>query len=81
MGYYLERAQQLIMSLREIAQRNVRDLIPYQLNDYEFIKRIWSQLFNLVEMGTANKHDKFEFKNRRKQKDESVSDCGHAWLC
>ena len=70
-----ERAQQLIMSLRGIAQRTVSELNPYQLNDFEFIKRMLSQRFNPIERETAHK---FEFKNRRKQKDESVSDYGHA---
>ena len=70
-----ERAQQLIMCLRGIAQRTVSELNPYQLNDFEFIKRMLSQRFNPIERETAHK---FEFKNRRKQKDESVSDYGHA---
>jgi len=69
-----ERAQQLIMNLRGVAQRPVGELKPYQLNDYEFIKKILSQRFNSLERETVHK---FEFKNRRKQKDESVSDYEH----
>ena len=34
-----ERAQQLIMSLRGVAQRTVSEVNPYQLNDYDFIKK------------------------------------------
>ena len=64
------------MSLRGVAQRTVCELNPYQLNDYEFIKKkILSQRFNPLERETAHK---LEFKNSCKQKDESVSDYGHA---
>ena len=38
-------------------------------------KKMLSQRFNPLERETAHK---FEFKNRHKQKDESVSDYGHA---
>lgn len=60
---HYERAQQLIMSLRGIAQRTVGELNPYQLNEYAFIKKMLSQRFNPLERETAHK---FEFKNRRK---------------
>lgn len=70
-----ESAQQLVMSLRGIAQKTVSELNPYQLNDYYFLKRTLGQRFNPIERETAHR---FEFKNRRKQKDESITDYGHA---
>ena len=51
-------AQQLIMSLRGIAQRSLSKLNPQQSNDYSFIKKMLSQRFNPTELGTAHK---FEF--------------------
>ncbi|VDH95431.1 Hypothetical predicted protein [Mytilus galloprovincialis] len=70
-----ESAQQLVMSLRGVAQRMVSELNPYQLNDFTFLKHMLSQRFNPLERETAHK---YEFKNRKKRKDESVSDFGHA---
>ena len=70
-----EMAQQLIMSLRGLAQKSVSELNPHQLNDYSFIKRMMGQRFNPIERETAHK---FEFKNRKKYKTESVSDYGHS---
>ena len=58
-------AQQLIMSLRGMAQRSISELSPQQLNDYSLIKKMLSQRFYPIERETAHK---FEFKNRRKNK-------------
>ncbi|KAK3590793.1 hypothetical protein CHS0354_038731 [Potamilus streckersoni] len=70
-----ERAQQLAMSLRGIAQGLLGDLDRTKIGDYDFLKSVLEQRFSPIERKTAYR---CEFRNRRRQKSESAADYGYA---
>ncbi|XP_048248089.1 uncharacterized protein LOC125377963 [Haliotis rufescens] len=69
-----EKAQQLSMSLRGAAQKMLSSLTFGQLGDYNAIRNVLQQRFNPRERSVAYR---CEFRNRRQEKDESVTDYGY----
>ncbi|CAC5417406.1 unnamed protein product [Mytilus coruscus] len=69
-----EKAQQLTMCLRGYAQKILSDLTLGQLSDYNALKNVLSQRFNPREGEVAYR---CEFRNRRRQKDETVAEYGY----
>ena len=70
-----EKAQQLVMCLRGTAQRMLGDLTFDQLQNYEVLTKILSSRFSPVGRESAYR---CEFRNRRRQRNESISDYGYA---
>lgn len=68
-------AQQLCMSLRGNAQKLLSDLNAKQVNDYNEIKFALEQRFHPPGQQSAFRSD---FRNRRRDKNESVTDYGYA---
>lgn len=66
-------AQQLCMSLRGNAQKRLSDLNSKQVNDYNEIKFALEQRFHPPVQESAFRSD---FRNRRRDKNESVTDYG-----
>ncbi|CAC5382207.1 unnamed protein product [Mytilus coruscus] len=69
-----EKAQQLTMCLRGYAQKILSDLTLGQMSDYNALKNVLSQRFNPREGEVAYR---CEFRNRRRQKDETVAEYGY----
>ena len=72
-----EMAQQLCMSLRGNAQKLLSDLNAKQITQYSDIKSALEQRFHPPGQESAFRS---EFRNRRRDKNESVTDYGYA-LC
>lgn len=70
-----EKAQQLVMCLRGSAQKMLGDLTYNELNNYDILKSVLSNRFSPAERVFSYRS---EFRNRRRQKQESVSDYGYA---
>ena len=70
-----EKAAQLAMSLRGMAQRVLSELTPDALSNYETLKYTLMQRFCPPERETSHR---CEFRNRRRYRDESVIDYGYA---
>lgn len=68
-------AQQLRMSLRGNAQKLLSDLNAKQVNDYNEIKFALEQRFHHPGQESALRSD---FRNRRRDKNEFVTDYGYA---
>jgi hypothetical protein len=71
----IEKAQQLVMSLRGSAQRLLSDLNPGQINNYSYLLTVLGRRFNPAERETAYR---CEFRNRKQQKSETAADFGYA---
>ncbi|CAC5367719.1 unnamed protein product [Mytilus coruscus] len=69
-----EKAQQLTMCLRGYAQKILSDLTLGQMSDYNALKNVLSQRFNPREGEVAYR---CEFRNRRRQNDETVAEYGY----
>ena len=69
-----EKAQQLSMCLRGPAQKILSDLTLGQLSDYTSIKSALAQRFHPRESEVAYR---CEFRNLKRQKDETVADYGY----
>ena len=69
-----EKAQQLSMCLRGVAQKTLSDLTIGLLSDYSALKNVLSQRFNPREIEIAHR---CEFRNIKRQKDDTVADYGH----
>ena len=72
---YGEMAQQLVMCLRGTAQKLLGDLPHSTLTDYASLKIALGNRFHPQERESAYH---CEFRTRRRQKDESSTDFGHA---
>ena len=72
---YGEMAQQLVMCLRGTAQKLLGDLPHSTLTDYASLKTSLGNRFHPQERESAYR---CEFRTRRRQKDESSTDFGHA---
>ena len=70
-----EKAQQLSMSLRGVAQKLLGDLKPEVVTDYERLKSVLAQRFNPKERVTAYR---CEFRSRVRKSGESLPDFGYA---
>ena len=70
-----EKAAQLAMSLRGVAQRVLSELSPQDLCNYDSLKNVLRQRFCPPEYETAYR---CEFRNRRRNRDESAADYGYA---
>ena len=70
-----EKAKQLVMSLRGTTQKLLSDLSPEQLHDYAKVRQALTQRFNPPGRAMAYR---CEFRNRKREKGESVIDYGYA---
>ena len=71
----VEKSQQLVMSLRGSAQKLFSDLRLDQMNNYHYMVQDLNRRFNPAERGTAYR---CEYRNRKQQKSETVSEYGYA---
>ncbi|KAH3865637.1 hypothetical protein DPMN_028679 [Dreissena polymorpha] len=71
----LEKAQQLIMSLKGKAQKLLSDLQPSQMNNYSYLLEVLGRRFSPVEGETTYR---YEFRNRCQKKTESAADFVYA---
>ena len=71
----IEKAQQLVMSLRGSAQKLLSDLNPYQINSYTYLVNVLRRRFNPAEREIAFR---CEFRNRKQAYSESAADYGYA---
>ena len=71
----IEKAQQLVMSLKGNAQRLLSELNPIYLDNYDYIVQVLNRRFNPVERETAFR---CEFRNRRQNRSESAAEFGYA---
>ena len=70
-----DMAAQLAMSLRGNAQRILSELTTAELSNYRFLKHSLSQRFCPPEREIAHR---CEFRNRKRQSNETVADFGYA---
>ncbi|KAH3876953.1 hypothetical protein DPMN_000806 [Dreissena polymorpha] len=71
----LEKAQQLIMSLKGNAQKLLSDLQPSQMNNYSYLLEVLGRRLSPIERETAYR---CEFRNRRQKKTEFAAVFGYA---
>ena len=72
---YKEKAIQLAMSLKNTAQRVLSDLPEAQIRDFDMLVNALNRRFNPAERETAYR---CEFRNRRRQKGETIPEFGYA---